>query len=161
MEWLSKNTREFFTNLKTGFNKIPPLNLVARQTRITPYSLHVLADIYIDLEEYRHKDSLMGDQEDINAMDLVYKTCHQAVKTVDAEYQGRFNVKTIPYPLHITLLRFPPGITSILRAEEWANTYKYKLWGKSEKLSIYLTKAKKFPYYDVEGVEIKKERLDS
>jgi len=146
----------FLNELIETFKNAPQIHLRARQTRLTPYSLQVLVDIYIDMKKYF--SSIDGwNKKILNAMDLIIEYCRMANRRLPIEQQHLVNVDRVPMPLHLTLLRFPPNATDQQRnkAKDWASQYERKIWGKIENLSIILTHASKFPFSDIRSMKIR------
>jgi hypothetical protein len=159
----------FFNELKYYFAVLPPLNIIARQTRKTPTSLQVLVDVYAFCQEltkvqtslscnliwrqYYPGSIMLFADRCATAMDLVLLFCTHA----SLNYQDRFNINAIPIPLHLTLLRFPEETTEQQEhdAQTWAKQYQTKVWGSSQNLPIILTRAFEFPFQDVRLMKVK------
>jgi hypothetical protein len=118
--------------------------LVARQARLTSYSLQVLVDLF---------------QVPVaSTADVIRSACQVGCETLqDQRYRGRFNVRDIPVPLHVTLLRFDRGREheAWKAAERWAAIHRRHIWGKTERLGFSLAGIFRFPYGAVTKVKVR------
>ena len=163
----------FFHKLKYNITYLlPTLSVVARQTRMT--SLQVMVDIYtneIELSEanrnFLQQANWSWDEPGVrrivteycsHPMDLVSQCCRNAQKQIDNNQDREaFNMMAVPFPLHMTLLRFPPNMELSLKqqAEAWSRQYNRRIWGRSENLSLILVGANKCPYFGLNKVVVK------
>ncbi len=158
---------DFVSKLSKYFRELPPLNAVIRQTRLTSTSLQVLADVYISSDRLYDVQTRLCRSHDwhdypgtrmlfyergATAMDLVLAFCVNAGR----KYMNRFNIKSIPKPMHLTLLRFPEETTERQRddAKSWAGKFERKIWGKAESMRVVLAGAQLFPFGDHRAVDI-------
>lgn len=178
---LTTKPASFVKKLKDNFAKLPPLSLIARQTRKTSYSLQVLVDIYASCESLDEVQLDLIHQENwqeyeganmlfsnccATAMDLVFNFCRDASHTIclfkdpkyyNKRYRDIFNINSIPQPLHFTILRFPQELSKEeqQKAEQWASDHKNKIWGKADNLPIILTRAFEYPFQQIQQIPIK------
>ena len=142
--------------LRELFGLTPSFHIVARQTRITEFSLQVLVDVFCNLEElevYQREQRYSSS----HALDIVSNCCTQAAEVLSEDVRDSFNINSIPHPLHVTLLRFPTETSSQLRKEanDWAKKHKGQVWGKMSGLYVALAGAKKFPFSSVSLSSVK------
>lgn len=156
---LLKGDFQFIQNLRKEFMRMPPIFYLARQARITQGSLQVYVDAYFRCDDYlKILNERPPHDRYINPLDILEDACMRAVRDgISSDHIGKLNVNAIPFPLHITLARFAPGTTDRQRsdAEQWTTSYGRHIWGKLDNCSIFLAKAKIFPFGNVHGEEIK------
>ncbi len=149
------NRENGFLDTLTGlFKESPQFNVVIRQTRATKYSLQVFADIYCDIKDiwdYQKRFLTQSPQTPIQATDIVRRNSLIAKSTLSANLQKCFNVCDVPFPLHITLLRFDNAVSkdTVNLAKDWAKKNSNTIWGETRDLELLLARAYTYPFSDV------------